>query len=78
MTNLKIFIADTISSIGSSETEKLDIIQVMMPNNSFCPLNNKAARETEFQGRGTNYSLYFKLTLRAVPHLSEEVEQGTK
>lgn len=61
-----------------SEIEKLDIIQDMMPNSSFCSLNNKVARKTEFQWRGTNYSLYFKLTLRTIPHLAKEVEQGTK
>lgn len=49
-----------------------------MPNNSFCSLNNKVARETEFQGRGTNYPLYFKLTLRTIPPLPKKVEQGTK
>lgn len=35
-----------------SEIEKyhvLDIIQDMMPNSSFCSLNNKVARKTEFQ-----------------------------
>lgn len=70
--------ADTISSIGRSDIEKLDNFQDMMPNNSFCSLNNKVSRETEFQGRGTNYSPYFKLTLRTIPHLPKKVEQGTK
>lgn len=49
-----------------------------MPYISSYVLNNKVARETEFQGRGTNYFLYFKVTLRTIPHLPKEVEQGTK
>lgn len=64
--------------LSGRKGEKLDIIQDMMPNSSFCSLNNKVARKTEFQGTGKNYSLYFKLTLRIIPHLAKEVEQGTK
>lgn len=74
MTKPKIFIAHTI---GSSELEKHDIIQVMMHNNRFCSLKiTKLLERLSF--REGEQITPFTLTLRTVPHLPKKVYQGTK